>query len=642
MGAGDERTEEERDLMVREVERVAGIGSYVWEPGRRVRWSPGLFLLLGYEPGSTEPSAESFFARVHPDDRARVVAAWSSAPVVQQITPIEYRIVRPSGEERWVRGNGVWQRDERGGVARFAGVLIDITEQRRSEARTVLALRLLQESQRVGGIGSFVVDLATGEIDWSPGLRVLQGLPPDVKPSAELGRSLMQEPHRSRNEAWFHRAAAGEAVPPLHSRMVGADGRERIIESHAARITLDVDGHPRVIGTVIDVSERTRLEEKLREAAKVEALGNLAAGVAHDVNNYLLVIHGNLQLAVELEGAAQQEMLAQAAHATEQCALLTQRLLAFARRQPASARVTDLVALARDTARLLQRVVGPHIEVVLEVEGGGHHVRADPGHLESAVVNLAVNARDAMPQGGRLTLRVHGHDVAEGGPVPAGGYVALAVRDTGAGIPPELLPRIFDPYFTTKGPGEGTGLGLASVYGTVRQNEGHVLVDSVVGAGTTFTILLPRVAAEPVSRDLPALPAPCAERVAGTVLVAEDVDAVRSLTARILRQAGYVVREAADGATALRLLDQGPGAVDVLLTDVLMPGMDGVALAREVRARAPGLPVVFMTGYADQRLPADPGGRGKAVTLHKPFSPAELLAAVGSALAALGDAPARP
>ncbi|MBX9582250.1 MAG: response regulator, partial [Gemmataceae bacterium] len=385
-----------------------------------------------------------------------------------------------------------------------------------------------------------------------------------------------------------------------------------------------------------------RLEEQLRQAAKLEAVGRLAGGIAHDFNNLLTVINGCADLLRDEvpAGGRAADLAADIRDAGAQAAAMTVQLLTFGRRHPVAPQPLDLNAVVRNTARLLGRVIGGRVEVRLDLADDLHPARADAGLISQVLFNLAVNARDAMPAGGALTIGTGpGRDPDPNHPH---GWVWLAVADTGEGMPPDVQARVFEPYFTTKPPGQGTGLGLATVYGIVQTLGGRVGFETAVGRGTRFVVELPATAAPPPAVDdptpmpptAPAPPPPAADADRPVVLLVEDDDGVRSLARRLLEMHGLGVVAAGDPAEALDLAG-GAGRVDVLLTDLSLPAMDGRELAERVRATRPGLKVVYMSGtpfLGDLGRPAE----GADGFVQKPFTPAQLAAALDEALTGAG------
>jgi len=379
--------------------------------------------------------------------------------------------------------------------------------------------------------------------------------------------------------------------------------------------------------------ERERLQEQLRQAHKMEAVGRLAGGVAHDFNNLLGVITGYAEI-LEREGdASTAPKVEQILRASERAAGLTRQLLAFSRRQILDPKVLDLSSLVRDMEKMLQRLIGEDVRLQVAAPSRLGSVRADPGQLEQVLMNLAVNARDAMPEGGTIRVAVDAVVLGPGDSrdVPAGRYVRLSVQDSGAGIAAEAMPHIFEPFFTTKEKGKGTGLGLATVYGIVQQSGGAIEVASELGRGTTFRIHLPQLDEAPSARREAGPSEPAAGT--GTVLVVEDDDTLRSLIATMLRDSGYTVLEAPAGPQALALAEHHPASIDVVLTDVVMPGLNGRQVGEMLTTRRTDVGVIYMSGYTEEVLERN-GVLEGGVVLHKPFNTTALLEAVRHAMGA--------
>ncbi len=495
-------------------------------------------------------------------------------------------------------------------------------------ARLKRAHTLLEETQRVAGVGTYVFDAQTGEVELSDELLRIGGLDPSRPLSTGVTRSLLHPDDRERFLAWAGQVARGEPAGALIARIVRPDGEIRHLESRARR--LELDGRPMVVGVSTDVTARVALEEQLRHAAKMDAVGVMAAGVAHDVNNYVTVIGMQLEMLRRQVPASAMGLIDGVQHATDQCAALTGQLLSLARRQPTAIRVLDLGELVRRVVSVLERLVGANTQVLVSVASAGVCVEGDPAQLESLLVNLATNARDAMPDGGQLlvTLETPGLD----GTAPR--EAVLIVRDTGRGIAPLDLPRVFEPYFTTKPVGRGTGLGLASAYATARQHGGAIEVASELGVGTTFTIRLPLC-----HRGAPATeaarPTPMPQPARQVALVVEDLEPLRGVVTKMLQAMGLEVLAAANGLEALELLTRDAPPIDVVLSDLLMPRMGGVELARALRERGITVGLVFMSGYADQGMLDELATLApSAPVLAKPFSTEELQRTIEEALGA--------
>ena len=375
-----------------------------------------------------------------------------------------------------------------------------------------------------------------------------------------------------------------------------------------------------------DITEQKKLEAQFLQAQKMEAVGRLAGGVAHDFNNLLTVINSHSQLALlELrEWDPLRERFDSIQKAGERAANLTRQLLAFSRRQVVEMKVLDLNALLRDLEKMLHRVIGEDIELETSPGAGLGRVKADPGQIEQAILNLVVNARDAMPSGGKLTIETGNEEVdpvfaAKHMGLKPGRYVRLSVSDTGIGMPPEVKERLFEPFFTTKEKGKGTGLGLSTVYGAVKQSGGEIWIYSEPGLGTTVKIYLPEVE-EPLEA---AKRKPAGEKMPRgqeTILVVEDEDEVRKLAVGILFRQGYRVLEASHGGDALLMMEQNREPIQLLLTDVVMPGINGPDFARRMKFVYPDLKVLYMSGYADNII-FQHGILDQAMAfLQKPFS----------------------
>ena len=387
-----------------------------------------------------------------------------------------------------------------------------------------------------------------------------------------------------------------------------------------------------------DISERHILEQQLRQAQKMEAVGRLAGGVAHDFNNLLMVIKGHTELLMSALPPADpmSRKIAQIDRAADRAAALTKQLLAFSRMQVLQPRVMNLNGVVEDMGRLLPRLIGEDVELGIRTAPDLGTIRADASQMEQIIMNLAVNARDAMPTGGRLLIETSNAELdrtynTTHPIVQPGRYVLLAVSDTGVGMDAETQAHIFEPFFTTKEPGKGTGLGLATVYGVVKQSGGFIWVYSEVGKGTSFKIYLPRV---DQPEDKAGVPLPFAEVPRGTetILLAEDEQDVREVAREFLESGGYTVLEAHNGAAALRLATEHESAIDLLVTDMVMPGMTGRELARRLQHRHSGLGVIYMSGYSEQTAAESAQAEADVRLLTKPFSRASILRAVREAL----------
>jgi signal transduction histidine kinase len=429
----------------------------------------------------------------------------------------------------------------------------------------------------------------------------------------------------------------GICPEPFEYRIIRSDGTVRHIRREN-ELVRDGAGVPLYLaGTVHDVTEQRYTEQQLRQAQKMEAIGNLTGGMAHDFNNLLGIIVGNLGLAQQRMGsdAELRQITGEALDAAWRGADLTRRLLAFARRQPLRPARINLNELVTDTVRLLRRLLGEAIEISLSLGDDVWPVIADPAQLEASLANLATNARDAMPKGGRLIIATANRNldadyVAAYPDATEGDFAMIEVSDTGEGMSAETVSHIFEPFFTTKEPDKGTGLGLSMVFGFLRQSGGNVSVYSEPGVGTTFRLYLPREFAQDAPIDAPE-EAPVARGTGESVLVVEDNPAMRRVAARQLCDLGYRVVECDRAAAAIELL-QGE-QVDLLFTDVIMPGgIDGIELARIARERWPALKIVLTSGFPEARIDANGDLLGSLQMLNKPYRQEELAAVLRAAL----------
>jgi PAS domain S-box-containing protein len=422
------------------------------------------------------------------------------------------------------------------------------------------------------------------------------------------------------------RVLRGEPRPTSELRIRTAAGQHRVAE-FAVTAQLK-DGRPvEILGIGRDVTERVQLEQQLRQAQKMEAVGRLAGGIAHDFNNILTAITGYADLLLEdlAAGDPRRQDAAEIRKAADRAAGLTRQLLAFSRQQVLQPRALDLNVLVAELEKMLARLLGEDVSLVARLDPALGRVRADPGQLEQVIMNLAVNARDAMPGGGQLTIETANVDLDEAFarehyPARPGPHVLLAVTDTGIGMSAEVQAHLFEPFFTTKEKGKGTGLGLATVYGIVKQSGGFIWVYSEVGRGSTFKIYLPRVdePAEPLAQAATAAAVPGGRE---TILLAEDEPPVRAVARQVLERQGYTVLEAPSAEAALDLAERYSGTIHLLLTDVVMPGMSGRDLAVRLAALRPGTRVVYMSGYADNAIIRHGMLEPDVAYVQKPFTP---------------------
>ena len=570
---------------------------------------------------------------LHPDDRRRateLIDRMLSGEMPE--ARWERRYVHKSGLSLWALLTTTLVRDDDGKPSYFISQIIDISDRKmaeeallRAEARARALIGAMQDVILVLDRAGTYVDIAPSATD-----RLFR------TPAELLGRKLTDVfPARQANE--FLQAIA--RALDTHAATEIAYDLEIHGETYWFEATISPLPDDRVVWVARDVSARLRAEHALRESEdqlrqvqKMEAVGQLAGGIAHDFNNLLMAIMSNAELAaLELPaGGAAAAHIEEIKSASRRARSLTQQLLAFSRKQMLQPKVLDPNHVVTDSEQILRRLIGETITMSVALDPAVGRVRADQGQLAQVLINLAVNARDAMSGGGQLWIETLNRDVSalearthRG--LREGSYVVIQVRDTGVGMDEQTMARIFEPFFTTKPPGQGTGLGLSTAYGIVKQSGGYIAVTSVIGEGSTFTIFLPRVFDEADPAATVALPEVPAMTSRGTVLLVEDEAAVREATKRMLRKFGFVVIEAKNGQDALMLWEKEGKTVDVVLTDVVMPAMGGAELAKALRGRRQDLRVVFMSGYTQGTLELSSMDEAATRFLPKPFTADQLV-----------------
>jgi signal transduction histidine kinase len=523
-------------------------------------------------------------------------------------------------------------------------MLRDVTAERRAAEALREAAGRMQQAVWLAGLGIWDWDCRTDRVEWNDEMLRIYG----VERAEFTGKgsdhfAFTHEGDRARQIADVRDAfARGFREAELHGARVTSDPKElRIVRRDGtirhtigdAVTVLDAAGTPvRMLGVTLDVTERRALEEQVRHSQKMEGIGQIAVGVAHDFNNLLAVI-AMCATAIEAQlepGSPLRDEVSEVHAAAMRGADLTRQLLAFGRKSVVRPSVVDVNALVANVNKMLARVLGEPIELVVSMSPGELAAFVDPGQLEQVLLNYAINARDAMPHGGRLTISTARVPAADkpGDPLPPGDYVRLSVQDEGEGITPEIASRIFEPFFTTKGVGRGTGLGLSTVYGIVTQAGGAISVSSTPGAGARFDTYLP-MTTERIS--MPVVPDTDPPRArGGTVLLVEDDTSVRRSVRRTLERHGYDVIEAASSSVAARTFASIADSVDVLVTDVVMGGLGGRDLARTLRAQKPELPVVFMSAYPSVNAADAVPEQADGAFVQKPFTAPGLLAAIDS------------
>ena len=621
------------EAVLNESQRLAGIGSWSWlvDPDI-VTWSDEMFRIAGRDPAAGTPSfAEQATMYSNPEV---LIAAVQKALQTGEPFEVDVALRRPGGEELWIRARGAVSKDGAGAPVRMHGTAKDITEARAQQLALLAAYDKLERSERryrdlVENLVEvvFSLDLEGRVVYVSPGVARF-GYDPVELAGLHFTR-IFHPDDVAAGESTFRRTLSGR-VQRAEYRILDKSGAVRHVQV-SARATFEADQLAGITGIARDITQLRQAEEQLRVAQRLEAIGQLAGGIAHDFNNILVVILGFADLALDHLGPGDpvRAHLEQISRAGERAADLIRQLLAFSRRQVLKPEVISLNDVVRGLEGMLQRLIGEDVVFRTRLVEDLAPILADPGQIEQVIMNLVVNARDAMPNGGAVTIETMPGDAAPG----TAGLVMLRVRDTGHGMDAATQAQIFEPFFTTKPVGEGTGLGLSTAYGIVKQSGGTMAVDSRPGKGSVFTLAFPPdTSGSPVVRRAAARAPAGDARAAVTVLVVDDDEGVRDLARRFLCEAGYEVIAAPCAATAVEAFEARDGRVDLLLADVAMPGMSGDELVRRLSARWPELRVLFMaqhTGTTMSRpLVADPVWRVVA----KPFTRLELTRRVREAL----------
>jgi len=601
--------------------------------GQSLSWNAGVKRMLGYEKGEfIGASAAQLYT---PEDRTEGVPERDLAEAAERgRVGTERWLVRKDGT-RFPASVSIASVLNRGQVAGFAEKLRDLSEVKQGEEELRRSQEALELANEAAGLGTWDHDLVNGELRWDTRAKALFGLPPEAPVTYRGWVEAIHQDDLLTAEEVLDRALRDRQAFSTHYRVNWPDGSIHWLAVIGRGSYSPGTGRAvRMRGILLDITERKRTEERLQEVLRLEAIGRLAGGIAHDLNNMLVAILGFSDLLAQSMGVndPRLEDVRQISQAAARSADLTRQLLAFARRELIRPRRLDLNGVVRYAGGILRPVLGENIGLVLQLSSTVGTIHADPGRVEQILMNLVLNSRDAMPQGGRVTVETGAvtleapqsaslHPDSEA--PPAGRYAMLSVSDTGHGMDSGTLQHIWEPFFTTKPAGQGTGLGLPVVYGSVKQSGGFVAVVSEVGRGTVVRVYWPEIPQETDQLGELTAPRPT-ERGRETVLVVEDERVVRALIVRALRVLGYRCLEADDAGDALRVLEREEGHLDLVITDVVMPGISGGDLGSRLAELYPTLPVLYTSGFADDDVIRRGLLDATRPFLQKPFTPAEL------------------
>jgi PAS domain S-box-containing protein len=632
---------------------AGGIGWFEWDLiTDEWKWTAHVAVLFGFDPETPRPVFADWQPAIFIDDVPKLLSAVDRV-VENNLYFVEFRVIHPDGGVHWIAGRGEIARGEAGQAIRVSGVYYDISDRKALEAR-MLALNeslearvadrvrqlaataaQLEESERrfrllidaVTDYAIYMLDRSGIVVSWNPGAERIKGYSAEEIIGQHFSRFYTEDDRRKGVPQTALAAAERTGKFEAVGSRVRKDG-----STFLANVVINAIHAPS--GSLLgfakitrDITEKTAVEDQLRQAQKMEAVGHLTGGVAHDFNNLLTVIMGNLDHLERILPPAQltDRLISSALRGATRAAMLTQQLLAFSRRQPLLPEVLSVNKLVAGMSDLMRRTIGEAIFVETVLAGGLWSTLADSNQLENALINIAINARDAMPDGGMLTIETANTHLDDAyarmnDEVRPGQYVGIFITDTGTGMAPETAAQAFEPFFTTKEIGQGTGLGLSQVYGFIKQSSGHVRIYSEVGEGTTVKLYLPRYRGAEDLTDESAETRGVPRGRAEVVLVVEDDPDVRDYTVEMVSDLGYTVLSAVDGASALRQLDSHR-EVALIFTDVVLSGgMNGRQLAEQALRRRPRLKVLYTTGYARNAIVhqgrLDPG----VEVIFKPFT----------------------
>jgi len=601
--------------------------------------SPQIEAMLGFSSAEWLADPGLWFRQVHPGDRKRVITEVYKSYVNGKPLRSEYRFLASDGRVVWVRDEAVVVCDEAGKPRLIQGVMLDVSD-------LLQAGEVLHKSEEKfrtiferTAVGIALIDIEGRLMECNPALQEMLGYKKEELLTRVFSELIHMEDEAVDSDLYKKLLSGKQDHYQVEKRYIRKDGGVVWGRVNVSLIR-DAGSNPQyTIHMVENINEWKQLETQFLQSQKMETVGRLAGGIAHDFNNLLTILIGYSQLSLLglKEDNPLKGNLQEIKSATERAAQLTHQLLVFSRRQVLDMKVLDLNTIMRGLEKMLRRIISEDIELITNLAEGLGRVKTDPGQIEQILLNLVVNAKEAMPNGGKLILETNHIELDENYArthinVIPGRYVLLSVSDTGCGMSPEVKERIFDPFFTTKGKDKGTGLGLSTVYGIVKQSGGNIWVYSEPGQGTTFKIYLPWVEEEadafPEKDEGDDLP-----RGSEIVLLVEDDPSVRSLAARVLREQGYAVLEAANGEEAMHIAHEPIiKEIHLLLTDVVMPQMGGKELVERFKAIYPSVKILFISGYTDKAVTHQVLLGSEFPFLQKPFSPTALVKKVREVL----------
>ncbi|MDP8245935.1 MAG: PAS domain S-box protein [Candidatus Hinthialibacter antarcticus] len=636
----------EYEFFLHKSQEIAHIGSYSFDLlNDQFQCSPELDRIFGIQPDHPKTKA-GWLLVVHPDDRDSLEHDFEDSIKNKTRFDKTYRVIRQTDmNERWIHGLGELEHDENGAPIKMTGTVQDITESKQAEDALRNSEYYLRKSQEVAQIGSYHFNITDDYWTCSQEMNRILGISPDVHKTLQTWVDLIHPDDQDMMTQYLTNIMARKFKFDKEYRIIRQTDNETCWMYGVGEFEYDQNGAPiSMFGTIQDITERKNAEKEqeklslqLRQSQKLESVGRLAGGVAHDFNNMLNVILGYAEL---IEGQLDENNpirsdIREISRAGCRARDITKQLLAFSRKQMISPKLINANQCIQTSIKSLVHLIGEHIEMNFYPKKGLWSIKFDPSQLDQLLINLSVNARDAMPKGGKLTIETDNVSIDEEYCrqhvyFSPGQYILIGVSDSGTGIDKDVLSKIFEPFFTTKGVGEGTGLGLATVYGIIKQNNGFINVYSEPGQGTTFKMYLPH-AAEAVDERKPLK---IEEEDSGreTILMVEDNDLVRKMTQKMLESAGYIVIVANDPANAIEICSEPDIAIDLMISDVVMPQMNGTDLWEKVKIIRPDMKVLFMSGYTSNVIVHHGVLDESVLFIQKPFTRNDLIKSINSAL----------